>query len=48
MRARRRRSLVLTCTGTALAGGLVCVAAMVVLARAQPGFLRYDARTPTP
>lgn len=33
---------------TALAGGLVCVAAMVVLARAQPGFLRYDARTPTP
>ncbi|PRY59356.1 putative MFS family arabinose efflux permease [Knoellia remsis] len=33
---------------TAVAGGLACVAAILVLARAQPGFLRYDARTPTP
>ena len=33
---------------TALVGGFACVAAIVVLARLQPGFLRYDARTPTP
>lgn len=33
---------------TALAGGIACVAAMVVLARVTPGFLRYDARNPTP
>ncbi|HEY7718520.1 MAG TPA: MFS transporter [Pedococcus sp.] len=33
---------------TALLGGLACVVAMVVLARLQPGFLRYDARHPTP
>jgi len=33
---------------TALAGGIACVAAMVVLARTTPGFLRYDARSPTP
>lgn len=33
---------------TALVGGIACVAAMVVLARTTPGFLRYDARNPTP
>jgi len=33
---------------TALFGGVACVAAMVVLARLQPGFVRYDARHPTP
>lgn len=33
---------------TALLGGLACVAAIVVLARLQSGFLRYDARSPTP
>ena len=33
---------------TAVVGGGACVAAIVVLARVQPGFLRYDARTPTP
>lgn len=33
---------------TALVGGIACVAAMVVLARMTPAFLRYDARNPTP
>ncbi|HMM94932.1 MFS transporter [Phycicoccus sp.] len=33
---------------TAVAGGLACVAAVVVLALVQPGFVRYDARRPTP
>ena len=33
---------------TALVGGFACVAAIVVLARVTPGFLRYDARSPTP
>lgn len=33
---------------TALIGGLACVAAIVVLARVQSGFLRYDGRHPTP
>nr|WP_101397571.1 MFS transporter [Phycicoccus duodecadis] len=33
---------------TAVAGGLACVAAVVVLALLQPGFVRYDARHPTP
>lgn len=33
---------------TALLGGFACVAAIVVLARVQSGFLRYDARNPTP
>jgi MFS family permease len=33
---------------TALFGGIACVLAVVVLARLQPGFLRYDARHPTP
>lgn len=33
---------------TAVIGGFACVAAIVVLARLQPGFLRYDARDPTP
>ena len=33
---------------TAVIGGLACVAAIGVLARVQPGFLRYDARHPTP
>ena len=33
---------------TALAGGLVCVVAILALARRQPGFLRYDARHPVP
>jgi MFS family permease len=33
---------------TAVLGGAACVAAIAVLARAQPGFLRYDARHPTP
>ncbi|GAA4119399.1 MFS transporter [Knoellia locipacati] len=33
---------------TALVGGFACVAAIVVLARVTPGFLRYDARNPTP
>ena len=33
---------------TALVGGFACVAAIVVLARLTPGFLHYDARTPTP
>ncbi|KGN33889.1 MFS transporter [Knoellia sinensis KCTC 19936] len=32
----------------AVVGGLACVAAMFVLARVTPGFLRYDARSPTP
>ncbi|HET6693341.1 MAG TPA: MFS transporter [Pedococcus sp.] len=34
--------------GTAVVGGLLCVVAIVVLARLQPGFVRYDARHPTP
>ena len=33
---------------TALVGGFACVLAIVVLARLQPGFVRYDARHPTP
>ena len=33
---------------TAVLGGLACVVAIVVLARLQPGFVRYDARHPTP
>ncbi|MFC7489926.1 MULTISPECIES: MFS transporter [unclassified Knoellia] len=33
---------------TAVIGGFACVAAIVVLARWQSGFLRYDARNPTP
>lgn len=33
---------------TALWGGIACVLAIVVLARLQPGFVRYDARHPTP
>jgi hypothetical protein len=33
---------------TAVLGGLACVVAIAVLARMQPGFVRYDARHPTP
>ncbi|KGN42928.1 MFS transporter [Knoellia aerolata] len=33
---------------TAVLGGVACVVAIVVLARVQPGFTRYDARHPTP
>ena len=33
---------------TAVIGGMACVLAIIVLARLQPGFLRYDARHPTP
>ncbi|MEO6019707.1 MAG: MFS transporter [Knoellia sp.] len=33
---------------TAVIGGFACVAAIVVLSRVQSGFLRYDARNPTP
>src|SRR6476619_1137686 len=33
---------------TAVIGGLACVGAIVVLSRLQSGFLRYDARHPTP
>ena len=33
---------------TAVVGGLACILAIAVLARVQPGFLRYDARHPTP
>lgn len=33
---------------TAVIGGFACVAAIVVLARMTPSFLRYDARNPTP
>lgn len=33
---------------TALVGGLACIVAIVVLAKVTPGFLRYDARNPTP
>ena len=33
---------------TALLGGFACVIAIIVLARVMPGFLRYDARSPTP
>jgi predicted MFS family arabinose efflux permease len=33
---------------TAVLGGAACVTAIVVLARLQPGFLRYDARHPAP
>ncbi|MGG5258170.1 MFS transporter [Phycicoccus avicenniae] len=33
---------------TAVGGGLVCVLAVVLLAVRQPGFVRYDARHPTP
>ena len=32
----------------ALFGGIACVLAMGVLARLQPGFVRYDAHRPTP
>ena len=32
----------------AVAGGLACAAAVLVLSRLQPGFARYDARHPTP
>jgi len=34
--------------GTAVVGGLLCVVAIAILARLQPGFVRYDARHPTP
>jgi MFS family permease len=33
---------------TAVAGGVACVVAVVLLSLRQPGFLRYDARRPTP
>jgi hypothetical protein len=33
---------------TAVVGGFACVLAILVLARLQPGFLRYDSRHPTP
>ena len=33
---------------TAVVGGIACILAIVVLARVQPGFTRYDARNPTP
>ena len=33
---------------TAVVGGFACVLAIVVLARLQPGFVRYDSRHPTP
>jgi MFS family permease len=33
---------------TALLGGLACVLAIAVLARLQPGFVRYDAQNPAP
>jgi len=33
---------------TAVVGGLLCVAAIGVLARLQPGFVRYDSHHPTP
>lgn len=33
---------------TAVLGGVACVLAIVLLARLQPGFVRYDARHPTP
>jgi hypothetical protein len=33
---------------TAVVGGLACIAAIALLARMQPGFVRYDARHPTP
>ena len=33
---------------TAVIGGLACVVAIGVLARVQPGFVRYDARHPVP
>jgi hypothetical protein len=33
---------------TALAGGIACILAIAVLARWQRGFVRYDARHPTP
>ena len=33
---------------TAVLGGLACVVAIGLLALLQPGFLRYDARHPTP
>ncbi|QIM23130.1 MFS transporter [Phycicoccus sp. HDW14] len=33
---------------TAVGGGLACVLAVVVLSLRQPGFVRYDARHPTP
>jgi MFS family permease len=33
---------------TAVVGGLLCVLAILVLARLQPGFVRYDSRHPTP
>ena len=33
---------------TALLGGIACVLAIAVLARLQPGFVRYDAQNPTP
>ncbi len=33
---------------TAVWGGLACIVAVVVLSLRQPGFVRYDARNPTP
>ncbi len=33
---------------TAVLGGVACVLAIGVLSLRQPGFLRYDARHPTP
>jgi MFS family permease len=33
---------------TAVVGGIACILAIGVLARLQPGFVRYDARHPTP
>jgi MFS family permease len=33
---------------TAVVGGLLCVLVILVLARLQPGFVRYDSRHPTP
>ena len=33
---------------TAVVGGIACIVAIGVLARLQPGFVRYDARHPTP
>jgi MFS family permease len=33
---------------TAVVGGIACVVAIGLLARLQPGFVRYDARHPTP
>jgi ENTS family enterobactin (siderophore) exporter len=33
---------------TLLAGGVLCILGVSALMRWQPGFLRYDARNPTP